>query len=41
MGVVLGEISMLGLGDVILEKDLKLYIWNFISENKAARDLMK
>ncbi|MCQ4235274.1 hypothetical protein NAV31_16390 [Pseudomonas stutzeri] len=40
-GVVLGEISMLGLGDVILEKDLKLYIWNFISENKAARDLMK
>lgn len=40
-GVVLGEISILGLGDVILEKDLQLYIWNFISENKAARDLVK
>lgn len=40
-GVVLGEISMLGLGGVILEKDLQLYIWNFIIENKAARKLVK
>ena len=38
---MLGEISMLGLGGVILEKDLQLYIWNFIIENKAARKLVK
>lgn len=40
-GAVQGEISTLGLGDFFVDKDLQLFIWDFISENKVARGLIK
>jgi hypothetical protein len=40
-GAVQGEISTLGLGDFFVDKDLQLFIWHFISENKVARGLIK
>lgn len=39
-GAVQGEISSLGLDDFFIDKDLKLFIWDFISENKIARRLI-
>lgn len=41
VGVVLSEILVLGLGDLFVGKDLQLFIWDFISENKAAKILIK
>lgn len=41
VSVVMSEISILGLGDVFLEKDLQLFIWDFISENRTAKNLIK
>lgn len=38
--VVQCEISILGLGGFFVEEDLRLFIWNFISENKTAKKLI-
>lgn len=39
-GAVQYEISTLGLDDFFVDQDLKLFIWDFVSENRVARSLI-